>query len=136
MASASQSDFEALKVEFATLTKQLNEGLTPKIEAYDLAAAQFVTWRTTVDTLLSSQDVKHKELYDLAHIHISEIKSQMVEMQKAMMAGGGGGEKGKDWSWQMTRAKDMAPGMFCGKDEDWPAWKESVDDYVEKSDQA
>ena len=32
----------------------------------------------------------------------------------------------------MTRAKDMAPGMFCGKDEDWPQWKESVEDYVEQ----
>ena len=32
----------------------------------------------------------------------------------------------------MTRPKDMIPGMFCGKDDEWPQWKESVEDYIEK----
>ena len=138
MASPSQADFETLKGDFEVLRRQLSEGLQPKIDNYDAAAAQFATWRTTVDVLLSSQDKNHRELYDLANIHISEIKAQMGEMQKAMVAGGGGGggERGKEWNWQMTRPKDMVPGMFCGKDEDWPQWKESVEDYVEKSVQA
>ena len=91
MASPSQADFETLKGDFEVLSRQLSEGLQPKIDDYDATAAQFATWRTTVDMLLSSQDKNHRELYDLANIHISEIKAQMGEMQKAMVAGGGGG---------------------------------------------
>ena len=32
----------------------------------------------------------------------------------------------------MTRPKDMIPGMFCDKNDEWPQWKESVEDCVEK----
>ena len=32
----------------------------------------------------------------------------------------------------MARPKDMMPNVFSGKEEDWPAWRESVEDYVDK----
>ena len=32
----------------------------------------------------------------------------------------------------MARPKDMMPNVFSGKEEEWPAWRESVEDYVDK----
>ena len=87
MAAASQSEFEALNKEFEIVKKQLNEGLAPKIAQYDEAAAQFATWRTAVDALLSGQDAKQRELYMLANTHITELRNQMIEVQNAIATG-------------------------------------------------
>lgn len=39
-------------------------------------------------------------------------------------------EKRED-KWYLTRPKDLLPGSFSGKDEDWLKWKEDLEDYIE-----
>ena len=31
----------------------------------------------------------------------------------------------------MTRLKDLDPGTFTGKEEEWPRWKDEIEDYAE-----
>ena len=87
MAAASQSEFEALNKEFEIVKEQLNKGLAPKIAQYDEAAAQFASWKTAVDALLTEQDAKQHKLYVLANTHITELRTQMMEVQNAIAAG-------------------------------------------------
>ena len=107
----------------------------PKFAVYDATQQENTKWKATVEGMLLTQKKEQedlmmkqtetvaglKDLYDVANQSISEINTTL---QNGLP--GPSGEKKKDW--QMTRPKDMVPAMFSGKDEEWPQWKESVED--------
>ena len=115
------------------------ESVLPKFTVYDASQQELAAWRATVEGMLTTQKNEQEDLmstqaktiadlqklYDVASKSISDINTKLQSGGTATS-----GEKSKDW--QMTRPKDMAPGLFSGKDEEWPQWKESVEDYVDK----
>ena len=54
------------------------------------------------------------------------MKDQLAALKAVPPPDGGSGKK-----WQMSRPKDLEASIFTGKDEEWPKWKEQMQDYVD-----
>ena len=134
--SAEQQAVEALKAEVAQLRVHW-ESIAPKFGAYDQMLQANGPWKAEVEKMLLAQGAEQKDLivkqdetvaglrdlYDEADKSLREIN---VKLQSPFSAGGDKKDK-----WQLTRPKDMDPGIFSGKDEEWPQWKESMEDYID-----
>ena len=117
------------------LLKILTDTFDPKFQHYDTLLGGITgTWKTTVEGMLTEQSVKQDATNAELHQLYLESDKHIRELHTKVGALGGGpqaaayGDKSK---WSLTRPKDMDPGIFSGKDEEWPKWKEALEDYVE-----
>ena len=83
-------------------------------------------WQKTIDAAVNNYVPRNEG--QLINTRISVLENSFAEAKAAARTGGE--DKGKG-GWQMTRPKDIIPNVFDGKEDDWPGWKESVEDYVE-----
>ena len=89
-----------------------------------------------IDELLKQQQTQADmnlnltELYERTSAQLSTLNGFMNRQDQQGEGGGSKGKGGKGSPWQMTRPKDLLPEVFSGKDEDWPKWKEDIEDYV------
>ena len=95
-------------------------------------------WKAEVERMLLAQGAEQKDLiakqtqmvtglqdlYDKADTSIREINTKLLHNPGLQ---GGGREK----KWELSRPKHLEPSLFNGKEEDWPKWKEEVQDYAE-----
>ena len=79
--------------------------------------------KSQADVTVSLQDLNSK-----ADHAIKEIN---VKLRDLLPAEGSGGSSGGGKKWLMTRLKDLDPGTFTGKEEEWPRWKDEIEDYAE-----
>ena len=130
--TASQESVEALRAEMAQLRAQF-EAVTPKFATYDMMLHANGPWKTEVERLLTEQGNKQadtiaslQDLYNKADASIREINTKFQNPPGSGF-GGGCGEK----KWRMSSPKDLEASIFSGKEEDWPRWREQIQDYVE-----
>ena len=129
--------FELIKPKFIDYDTELNANATWKVEIEKRIVEQAGTntalisqHAETVAALQALYDTQTRtvndlqDLYDKCHLRIKDINEKLLHLPP-----GSHGERKEKW--QLTRPKDMTPGIFAGKDEEWPRWKESVEDYVE-----
>ena len=108
------------------------EAVTPKFATYDMMLHANGPWKTEVERLLTEQGNKQadtitslQDLYNKADASIREINTKFQNLPGSGV--GGGGEK----KWRMSSPKDLEASIFSGKEEDWPRWREQIQDYVE-----
>ena len=153
MASATQSDFEAfaaeMKNQIAEIKTSLASGTFPAAaytatletrlvametalakatacsEAATIAAAAIQAQYSTLQAAHAQQQVQYNSLHQYALTNVERLNEQTS-------AAKGKGKRGDSHGWQMARPKDLMPNAFSGKEEEWPAWRESVEDYADK----
>ena len=120
------------------------ESLEPKFAKYDQMAS---TWKPQVEAILEEHNVGHKAmieeqaktlaqlrgLYEITDKTLSETNAKLMELERRSVGpqSDAASRMAFEKKWQLTRPKDMEAGTFSGKDEEWPKWKEEMEDYIE-----
>ena len=142
-----RAEFDILVAEVKLLTGQINNTLPPpaaakiveyddkftkteqKIVEFDGKFAQIEQWKSNFESMTANLTAQHGALANDAKSHVQSLTAGMTAVEQQATSAAGKNSKG---GWQMTRAKDLIPSMFDGKEEEWAAWKESVEDYIDK----
>ena len=80
---------------------------------------------SAVQSALAQQRSELNNLHTFTHEGFNNLQSEVAAKGKGKGGDGGHG-------WQMTRPKDMMPNVFNGSEAEWPAWRESVEDYLQR----
>ena len=144
MAAVKRTEFDEVVSELQKLQSEVHTEMVPKIRSYDDLLKQKETlqqenaaWRAKVE----EEFVKHNNEHAKTVEHLKWFHGQTEDsLQKANdkltlldsrnigpMADTS--ERGEKSKWSLTRPKDMDPGVFSGKEEEWPRWKEALEDF-------
>jgi hypothetical protein len=140
-----------LKVEFDAFVQEARAALA---EIKSTGTYPIATYTAELETRLKEIEallVKTSVIADAATVTSAAVQSQyhaldgvqiqqqtafnglqhFVQSQAATTKGAGKGHGGDSGGWQFARPKDLAPNTFSGKEEEWAAWRESVEDYAD-----
>ena len=98
-------------------------------QSYSKISLQAAPWSAAIQAEVAASEFNSKEalakvhsLYDATRAEATELKRRAEEIEKKSS-----GHK----EWGLTRAKDMVPDVFSGKEDGWAKFKDSVIDYAE-----
>jgi len=98
-------------------------------QSYSQISLQAAPWSATIQAKVAVSEANSREalnkvsaLHDATRAEVTELKRRADEMEKKSS-----GHK----EWGLTRAKDMVPDVFSGKEDGWAKFKDSVIDYAE-----
>ena len=126
---------------FAGELLQFKTVIAKTLDRLDVIFRKQEPWKLTVQHLFTEQKTKqettieelrgvigeHESPYNQAGSLIQDFNKWRIEITSNPLAG----RERREENWHLARPKDLAPGSFSGKDEDWSKWKEDLEDYSE-----
>ena len=147
--SVSQAEYNAFKMELQASSAQMGAGiealkkfaedtntesaavkaaLKQLQESYSTISLQAAPWSAAIQAEVAASEAKAtsavsdvRALYDITKAKVEDLRRRAAEAEKK------NGEK----HWGLTRAKDLVPDVFSGKEDGWAKFKDSLIDYAE-----
>ena len=133
--SVAQAEFVAYKAEAADRMKKMEgviEGTIDDIkrlqEATSLISVQAAPWSVSIESAVVASEAKAeaaltevRALFEGTKIEVEELRRRATEGEK----------KNSEKHWGLTRAKDLVPDVFSGKEDGWAKFKDNLIDYAE-----